>query len=77
MNVALPASAQPYINPSFEGPRLSRPDAVPTLRCLARRVDHEARLNWDAFGARLHDILERVTGEARNHHSATHAAGTP
>jgi len=50
---------------------------VPTLRCLARRVDHEARLNWDAFDAGLHDILERVIRQAGYHHSANHAAGTP
>ena len=55
---------------------IDNPDAY---RAMARasRADYDARLNWDAFGARLHDILERVTGEARYQHSATQIAGTP
>lgn len=48
-------------------------------RAMARasRADYETRLNWDAFGARLHDILERVTGaaRARYEHSATRVTG--
>jgi glycosyltransferase involved in cell wall biosynthesis len=55
---------------------VENPDAY---RAMARasRADYEARLNWDAFGARLHDILERVADEARYQHSATHAADVP
>lgn len=50
-----------------------------TYRAMAHasRADYDARLNWDAFGARLHDILERVADETRYQHSATHAADTP
>jgi glycosyltransferase involved in cell wall biosynthesis len=52
------------------------PDAY---RAMARasRADYEARLSWDAFGARLRDILERVTGaaRARYQHSATRVTG--
>ena len=33
----------------------------------ASRADYEDRLNWDAFGARLYEILERVAGDANCH----------
>jgi len=41
----------------------------------ASRADYEARLNWDAFGAQLHTILETVTCTAPAH-SHSHSRGT-
>ena len=45
---------------------VENPDAY---RAMARasRADYEARLNWDAFGARLYEILGRVAGDANCH----------
>ena len=45
---------------------VENPDAY---RAMARasRADYEDRLNWDAFGARLYEILERVAGDANCH----------
>lgn len=45
------------------------PDAY---RAMARasRADYDARLNWDAFGARVYDILQCVMSGTNCHHTA-------